>query len=82
MDNWKIQLFVVSFCALVQTQQALSSTGEEERGLSKDWQVSIRGFMFLSEMRENTAMDKYDLIVFIAEMFKILCLNDNTYQGI
>ncbi|KAI3365605.1 hypothetical protein L3Q82_010682 [Scortum barcoo] len=38
MDNWKIQLFVVTFCALVQTYQALSSTAEEERWLSKDWQ--------------------------------------------
>ncbi|XP_070783590.1 uncharacterized protein [Enoplosus armatus] len=38
MDNWKIQLAVVTFCALVQTYQALSSAVEEERGLSKDWQ--------------------------------------------
>ncbi|KAM6898867.1 uncharacterized protein PEZ65_020806 [Lycodopsis pacificus] len=34
MDNWKIQLVVVTFCALVQTYQAL----EEERGLPQDWQ--------------------------------------------
>ncbi|XP_078135725.1 uncharacterized protein LOC144536452 [Sander vitreus] len=38
MDTWKIQLVVVTFCALVQTYQALSSSVEEERGLSKDWQ--------------------------------------------
>ncbi|XP_059181132.1 uncharacterized protein si:ch211-131k2.2 [Centropristis striata] len=38
MDNWKIQLVVVTFCALVQTYQALSSSVEEERGLFKDWQ--------------------------------------------
>lgn len=38
MDNWKIQLVVVTFCALVQTYEALSSSVEEERGLSKDWQ--------------------------------------------
>lgn len=41
MDNWKIQLFVVIFCALVQIYQGLSSTVGEERGLSEDWQVSI-----------------------------------------
>lgn len=41
MDNWKIQLFVVIFCALVQIYQGLSSTAGEERGLSEDWQVSI-----------------------------------------
>ncbi|XP_068440006.1 uncharacterized protein si:ch211-131k2.2 [Clinocottus analis] len=38
MDNWKIQLLVVTFCALVQTHQAVSSSVEEERGLSQDWQ--------------------------------------------
>ncbi|KAF1374062.1 hypothetical protein PFLUV_G00245360 [Perca fluviatilis] len=38
MDTWKIQLVVVTFCALVQIYQALSSNVEEERGLSKDWQ--------------------------------------------
>ncbi|XP_037611871.1 uncharacterized protein LOC119479936 [Sebastes umbrosus] len=38
MDSWKIQLVVVTFCALVQTHQALSSSAEEERGLSKGWQ--------------------------------------------
>ncbi|XP_034716184.1 uncharacterized protein LOC117936852 isoform X1 [Etheostoma cragini] len=38
MDNWKIQLIVVTFCALVQTYQALSSSVEEERRLSTDWQ--------------------------------------------
>uniref|UniRef100_A0A8D0A0N5 Si:ch211-131k2.2 n=1 Tax=Sander lucioperca TaxID=283035 RepID=A0A8D0A0N5_SANLU len=38
MDTWKIQLVVVTVCALVQTYQALSSSVEEERGLSKDWQ--------------------------------------------
>ncbi|XP_056221313.1 uncharacterized protein si:ch211-131k2.2 [Seriola aureovittata] len=38
MDNWKIQLAVVTFCALLQTYQGLSSSVEEERGLSRDWQ--------------------------------------------
>uniref|UniRef100_A0A8C3B178 Uncharacterized protein n=1 Tax=Cyclopterus lumpus TaxID=8103 RepID=A0A8C3B178_CYCLU len=37
MDNWKIHFVVVTFCALVQTYEALSSTGEEERRLSQDW---------------------------------------------
>lgn len=40
MDNWKIQLFVVIFCVLVQITQGLSSTVGEEGGLSEDWQVS------------------------------------------
>ncbi|XP_071319126.1 protachykinin-1 [Trachinotus anak] len=38
MDNWKIQLVVVAFCALLQTCQGLSARVEEERGLSRDWQ--------------------------------------------
>ncbi|XP_061564520.1 uncharacterized protein si:ch211-131k2.2 [Cololabis saira] len=37
MDNWKIHLVVVTFCALVQTQRGLSSTAEE-RVPSKDSQ--------------------------------------------
>lgn len=48
MENWKIQLVVVTFCALVQTYQAVSSAVEEERGLPQDWQVST----LLSETRE------------------------------
>ncbi|XP_071782813.2 uncharacterized protein LOC139932811 [Centroberyx gerrardi] len=38
MENWKLQLVVVAFCALVQTYQGLSLSVEEERGLAKDWQ--------------------------------------------
>ncbi|XP_047183752.1 uncharacterized protein si:ch211-131k2.2 isoform X2 [Scophthalmus maximus] len=38
MDNWKIQLVVVTFCTLLQTNQGLSSSVEEGRGLSRDWQ--------------------------------------------
>uniref|UniRef100_A0A3Q3IKR0 Uncharacterized protein n=1 Tax=Monopterus albus TaxID=43700 RepID=A0A3Q3IKR0_MONAL len=38
MDNWKIQLLFVTFCALLQIYQGLSSSVEEERGLSSDWQ--------------------------------------------
>lgn len=50
MDNWKIQLVVVTLCALVQTYQAVSSGGDDGRGLPQDWQVSLHS----SEMRENT----------------------------
>lgn len=49
MDNWKIQLVVMTLCALVQTYQAVSSGGDEGRGLPQDWQVSLRS----SEIREN-----------------------------
>ncbi|XP_050922301.1 uncharacterized protein si:ch211-131k2.2 [Lates calcarifer] len=38
MDNWKIQLVVVTFCALLQIYQGLSSSVEEEGGLSRVWQ--------------------------------------------
>ncbi|XP_071381634.1 protachykinin-1-like [Centroberyx affinis] len=38
MENWKLQLVVVAFCALVQTYQGLSLSVEEERGRAKDWQ--------------------------------------------
>lgn len=41
MDNWKIQLIVVTFCALLQTYQGLMTGVEEERGLYSDWQVSF-----------------------------------------
>lgn len=49
MDNWKIQLVVMTLCALVQTYQAVSSGGDEGRGLPQDWQVSLPS----SEIREN-----------------------------
>lgn len=45
MDNWKIQLFVVMFCALWQIYLGQSSTVAEERGLSEDWQVSNANLM-------------------------------------
>lgn len=75
MDNWKIQLVVVTFCALVQTYQAVSSSAEEERGIPQDWQVSFLS----SETREN--MDKYDLLVVIAEIFSKFSLGDSKYLG-
>lgn len=56
MDNWKIQLVVVTFCALVQTYQALSSNVEEEIGLPLHWQVSISDLMFSSETGKNITL--------------------------
>lgn len=53
MDNLKIQLVVVIFCALVQTSQALSSGVDEEVELSPDWQVSIRDRTFLWQRRKH-----------------------------
>uniref|UniRef100_A0A3P8S3C8 Uncharacterized protein n=1 Tax=Amphiprion percula TaxID=161767 RepID=A0A3P8S3C8_AMPPE len=41
MDTWKIQLVLVAFCALVRTYQGLSGSEEEERRLSKDWQIEL-----------------------------------------
>ncbi|KAM9425878.1 uncharacterized protein KZ484_014430 [Pholidichthys leucotaenia] len=38
MDNWKIQIIVVTFCALVQTYQGHFYGPEEERGLPKGCQ--------------------------------------------
>uniref|UniRef100_A0A3Q3LCK7 Uncharacterized protein n=1 Tax=Mastacembelus armatus TaxID=205130 RepID=A0A3Q3LCK7_9TELE len=44
MENWKIQLVVVTFCALVQIYQGLSfSEKREEPGFSKDWQDETLG---------------------------------------
>lgn len=74
MDNWKIQLVVVTFCALLQTYQGLSSSVDEESGLSKNWQVSISNL--------NTVIDTYDLIVFIGEMLCNFWLSYNKYQGV
>lgn len=45
MDNWKIQLVVVIFCALVQTYQGLSHNADDERTPSEDWQVRITDLM-------------------------------------
>ncbi|KAG7507118.1 hypothetical protein JOB18_024817 [Solea senegalensis] len=38
MENWRIHLAVVTFCALLQICQGLTASVEEERGLSPDWQ--------------------------------------------
>ncbi|KAM6897498.1 uncharacterized protein FYW49_018780 [Xenentodon cancila] len=37
MDNWKIQLAVVTVCALMQTHRGLTFSAEE-RAASKEWQ--------------------------------------------
>lgn len=41
MDNRKIQLFVVTFCALWYIGQGQSPTVTEEAGISEEWQVNI-----------------------------------------
>uniref|UniRef100_A0A672IUG2 Uncharacterized protein n=1 Tax=Salarias fasciatus TaxID=181472 RepID=A0A672IUG2_SALFA len=38
MDQWKVRLAAVTFIALVQTQQGLKCSAEEEAALSTDWQ--------------------------------------------
>uniref|UniRef100_A0A665VX85 Uncharacterized protein n=1 Tax=Echeneis naucrates TaxID=173247 RepID=A0A665VX85_ECHNA len=38
MDNWKVQLVLVTFFALLQIFQGLSCGVEEEGGLTRDWQ--------------------------------------------
>ncbi|XP_044035674.1 uncharacterized protein si:ch211-131k2.2 [Siniperca chuatsi] len=66
MDYWKIQLAVVTFCALVQTYQALSSTVEEDRGLYKDWQdESLEASLthpLASLMKRSKALHFYGLM--------------------
>ncbi|RVE59431.1 hypothetical protein OJAV_G00188440 [Oryzias javanicus] len=47
MDNWKIQLVVVTFCALVQTLSA-----EQERKLPNEWQSESL------DMRLNNPMEE------------------------
>ncbi|XP_078793440.1 uncharacterized protein LOC105356520 isoform X2 [Oryzias latipes] len=51
MDTWKIQLVVVTFCALVQTYQGLLSSAEQARGLSNEWQSESL------DMRLNNPME-------------------------
>lgn len=55
MDTWRIQLAVVAFCALMQTNQAaVSSTVDEERSLSPVWQVSFTSIgQIVSWLRTN-----------------------------
>lgn len=44
MDLWKLQLIVVTVCALVQTYRGMSFRVDEDRGLSTEWQVKICEF--------------------------------------
>ncbi|XP_070847117.1 uncharacterized protein [Chaetodon trifascialis] len=66
MDNWKVQLVVVAFCALLQTYQALSSTVGEEGGLPPDWQdESLEAGLthpMLSLMKRSKALRFYGLM--------------------
>uniref|UniRef100_A0A672ZLJ7 Uncharacterized protein n=1 Tax=Sphaeramia orbicularis TaxID=375764 RepID=A0A672ZLJ7_9TELE len=41
MDQWKLQLVAVTFCALVKTSEGLWSRVEEDKGLSKDSQDEL-----------------------------------------
>uniref|UniRef100_A0A3B3W335 Uncharacterized protein n=1 Tax=Poecilia latipinna TaxID=48699 RepID=A0A3B3W335_9TELE len=41
MENWKIQLVVVTFCVLMQTSKGSTSGGEDERRLSRHWQYEF-----------------------------------------
>ncbi|XP_037836864.1 uncharacterized protein LOC119617890 [Kryptolebias marmoratus] len=64
MDNWKIQLLVVTFCALVQIYQGLSFS-EEERELPEDWQNDSgdRGLTNLAGlMKRSKALRFYGLM--------------------
>lgn len=53
MDKWKIQFIVVTFVAILQTFEAVSSTVEEERWLPEHWQVkkNMFGFLFLTLLK-------------------------------
>lgn len=70
MDNWKIHFVVVTFCALVQTYQAQSAPGEEERRLSEDWQVSVRDYvnrsMLIGNVGNNIKRNVYFKCFFLA----------------
>ncbi|KAL3051250.1 hypothetical protein OYC64_001506 [Pagothenia borchgrevinki] len=62
MENWKLWLVVVTFCALLQTYQALSSREGEERGLSPDWQDESLEESLISLMKRSNALRFYGLM--------------------
>ncbi|XP_035998309.1 uncharacterized protein LOC118564397 isoform X1 [Fundulus heteroclitus] len=66
MENWKIQLVVMTFCVLVQTSQGSSSSTEEERRLSRHWQhQSVESAMTIpveSLMKRSKALRFYGLM--------------------
>ncbi|KAM4526422.1 uncharacterized protein V3H82_000843 [Fundulus diaphanus] len=66
MENWKIQLVVMTFCVLVQTSQGSSSSTEEERRLSRHWQhQSMESAMTIpveSLMKRSKALRFYGLM--------------------
>uniref|UniRef100_A0A3P9NB94 Uncharacterized protein n=1 Tax=Poecilia reticulata TaxID=8081 RepID=A0A3P9NB94_POERE len=41
MENWKIQLVIVTFCVLMQTSKESTSGGKDERRLSRHWQYEF-----------------------------------------
>uniref|UniRef100_A0A3Q2PWA5 Uncharacterized protein n=1 Tax=Fundulus heteroclitus TaxID=8078 RepID=A0A3Q2PWA5_FUNHE len=66
MENWKIQLVMMTFCVLVQTSQGSSSSTEEERRLSRHWQhQSVESAMTIpveSLMKRSKALRFYGLM--------------------
>ncbi|KAK5850638.1 hypothetical protein PBY51_001499 [Eleginops maclovinus] len=62
MENWKLQLVVVTICALLQTYQALCSSVGEERGLSQDWQDEPLQESLISLMKRSKALRFYGLM--------------------
>ncbi|KAK1881548.1 Protachykinin-1 [Dissostichus eleginoides] len=62
MENWKLWLVVVTFCALLQTYQALSSSEAEERELSPDWQDESHEESLISLMKRSKALRFYGLM--------------------
>uniref|UniRef100_A0A667ZPM9 Uncharacterized protein n=1 Tax=Myripristis murdjan TaxID=586833 RepID=A0A667ZPM9_9TELE len=64
MDNWKLQLVVVAFCALVHSYQGLSFSVEEESGPPKDWQVSSNNLPLskVTYIKRSKALKFYGLM--------------------
>uniref|UniRef100_A0A3B5Q281 Uncharacterized protein n=1 Tax=Xiphophorus maculatus TaxID=8083 RepID=A0A3B5Q281_XIPMA len=67
MESWKIQLVVVTFCVLVQTSKGSTSGAEDERRLSRHWQVRTTGLFQLYScvinlMKRSKALRFYGLM--------------------
>ncbi|XP_054877241.1 uncharacterized protein si:ch211-131k2.2 [Poeciliopsis prolifica] len=64
MENWKIQLVVVTFCVLVQTSKGSASGVEDERRLSRHWQYepAVDSSPIDSLMKRSKALRFYGLM--------------------
>ncbi|XP_024141216.2 uncharacterized protein LOC112154479 isoform X2 [Oryzias melastigma] len=64
MDHWKIQLVVVTFCALVQTYRGLVCSAEQERGLPNEWHSESLRLNYPMEdlMKRSKALRFYGLM--------------------